>query len=431
MRCRPFSHWNLLLGGYFLAIATGIPLQAEPALEIATKRQDWSTVAETAIRLLAKNPEQHALMGQIAEARLHQDDLKACQAWLERWEAKTPEATGPMLALRGQLASASGNTSEARAHWEHSYEITPSPEVARRLSDPSLWEDEERPIFEGFMTRIARDYHFTQALNVAAEVSVRDRDWKQCEAWIGILNELHTQKAMRIAAKFEGLVNARQALAQHDKASASETPGLALAARADFFRSHQLLQLAIEDARLSLLRAPRMVAPRMTLSLCLAARGDAEAAQTLRVVVQNNQALPDETSRLKLAKLDAAVSAKVIEPATFLHRALLLADIGQPFLALDDLEAAGPALAYSAQGWSCRGDCLRIQRNHEGAREAYETSLEKDASLKAAWLGLAKLADQRADQPAAIKRYTWLVEQEPKNESFQESLARAKASLRP
>jgi len=222
----------------------------------------------------------------------------------------------------------------------------------------------------------------------------------------------------------------RQLLAQHDAHLTEEESGLGYARRANFFREHQILQLAIEDARKARALAPRMVLPRITLALCLAARGQVEELGELRVVVKDNQALIDKEIRLVLDKLDHAASASIVEPKVFLDRAAALAEAHQPYLALDDLELAGPALKSSAKGWISIGNCRAVTDDLEGAQQAFEEALNHDASSSAAWKALADLAMERADYSQAIRRLTWLAEHEPDSAEYRKQLAIAKARLR-
>ena len=432
MRCRTFFTRNLSLGGYLLLFLN--PLQAEvnlaSALVAAKKRQDWSTTAETAIRWLEKDPSQAALLEDIAHARLQQNEVDDCAKWLARWEASVDQPTAAMLALRGDLARLQDNRAEAREHWVASFELAPSQEVARSLSDSDLWNDVDRTDYESTMARVAKNYHFVQALKVTTEAAVRERDWTRCLQRIETLNNLGTQSGMSTAAIFEAVVGQREVLAQHDARVKNEHSCLNYARRADFFRAQQLLQLAIEDARKARSLAPRMVLPRITLALCLAAQKHEEELTNLRVVVRKNQALLDEKTRLALDKLDHAASESLVKPMIFLDRALVLASTSQPYLALDDLELAGPALKASAKGWTCLGKCRAIAEDTTGAQQAFEEALKQDATHADAWEALANLAMDRADYPEAIRRLTWLVKHAPDPSPFSKQRATAEARLR-
>ena len=431
MRCRTFLSRSLLLGGCLVFLTQLLPAETslQAAYDAAKKRHDWSTIAETAIRWLEKDPNQHALMGSIAAARLHQSDLQDCAKWLARWEASVDQPTAEMFALRGELALANQNLVTARASWEQSYKLAPSQQVARRLTDPDLWSKDERTVYESMMIQVCSNYHFVQAIEVANEAAIRERNWERCQEHIKNLNELGTQSGMSAAATFEAILEQRPMLAQQDAAIAKEETGLSYARRADFFRSHRMLQLAIEDARNSRSLAPRMVLPRITLALCLAARGQEEELSDLRVVVKNKQALIDKKARSVLDKLDHAASQSIVEPHVFLDRAVALASANQPYLALDDLKLAGPALKNSTKGWICVGHCRAVTDNTEGAQQAFEEALKHDANSPEAWEALADLAMERADYPQAIRRLTWLVDHKPDSHQFSKQLAIAKARL--
>ena len=255
-----------------------------------------------------QTPSQAALLGDIAHARLQQNEVDDCAKWLARWEASVDQPTAAMLALRGDLARSQDKRAEAREHWVASFELAPSQEVARSLTDSDLWDDVDRTDYESTMARVAKNYHFVQALKVTTEAAVRERDWTRCLQRIETLNNLGTQSGMSTAAIFEAVVGQREVLAQHDARVKNEHSGLNYARRADLFRAQQLLQLAIEDARKARSLAPRMVLPRITLALCLAAQKHEEELTNLRVVVRKNQALLDEKTRLALDKLDHAAS---------------------------------------------------------------------------------------------------------------------------
>ncbi|NCF85137.1 MAG: tetratricopeptide repeat protein [Verrucomicrobiaceae bacterium] len=109
---------------------------------------------------------------------------------------------------------------------------------------------------------------------------------------------------------------------------------------------------------------------------------------------------------------------------------MALASANQPYLALDDLKLAGPALKNSTKGWICVGHCRAVTDNAEGAQQAFEEALKHDANSPEAWEALADLAMERADYPQAIRRLTWLVEHKPDSHQFSKQLAIAKARLR-
>ena len=108
----------------------------------------------------------------------------------------------------------------------------------------------------------------------------------------------------------------------------------------------------------------------------------------------------------------------------------MLASTSQPYLALDDLELAGPALKASAKGWTCLGKCRAIAEDTTGAQQAFEEALKQDATHADAWEALANLAMDRADYPEAIRRLTWLVKHAPDPSPFSKQRATAEARLR-
>ena len=259
MRCRTFFARSLSFGGCLVFLTHPLPAVTDlpSTYDAAKKQRDWSTAAETAIRSLEKDPSQHTLFGGIAEARLHQNDLEDCAKWLARWEATVDQPTAEMHALRGELALSNQNLREARSYWEKSYELAPSQNVARRLTDPDLWKEDERPAYESLMVNVASSYPLTQALKIASEAAIRNRDWAHCQERVNTLNELGTQSGMSTAAALEAILEQRQLLAQHDAHLTEKESGLGYARRANFFREHQILQLAIEDARKALAEAEK------------------------------------------------------------------------------------------------------------------------------------------------------------------------------
>ena len=241
---------HLLLGGWILIlILAPTAVRAETltpaqAIEEARSKQDWSTLAETALRWWSQDPSRHNLLGEIATARLYRSELDACENWLNQWIATAPEPSSAMLALRGELAYARNDRSTARAAWEQSYERAPSEAVARRLLDSTLYSPSERGIYESYMHQIAKNYQYHHALAVSAEAHFRDRDWKSVEAAIKQLQALRTQAGLAESARLENAVKRQTILSEHDAAVLSEDAALGLARRAHFFFQRHLHQLA-------------------------------------------------------------------------------------------------------------------------------------------------------------------------------------------
>ncbi len=430
MRCRLLSHWNLLAVG-LLTLSSFARADLADAYWQARDQFDWATAAERAQRWLEADPSQQHLLGAIAEARLQLGDSDACETWLARWEATVDTPTAPMRALRGELAWARDEREEARVHWLESYALAKDLDVARRLLSPQLWAPEERAQYETMMKRVADDYRFVAAMDVAGEAAVRERDWQTVEGLINRLNQGGTRSGMKTAASFEALLREREALRALDDAIATGGNAQARARRADFFFNHERYQLAWEDTTLALTQAPRAVLPKLTLARLHARNHRHEEIRALRVVTQNDHAILDTHERLTLEEADGALSQKLISPDAFLHRALLLAQAKQPFLALDDLKAAGPALEKSAAGYHCQALCFLAHQQKQSAFEAFHQALEVDPNHEGAWAGLAKLAMERADYTEAIDRYQWLVQHHPKHARYQQELAKASARLRP
>ena len=68
-----------------------------------------------------------------------------------------------------------------------------------------------------------------------------------------------------------------------------------------------------------------------------------------------------------------------------------LASANQPYLALDDLKLAGPALKNSTKGWICVGHCRAVTDNTEGAQQAFEEALKHITShADDVWFGTGK-----------------------------------------
>ena len=430
MRYRLHPARDLRLGGCALVLLLGSPARGDlqQAYEEALARGDWATAAETAIRRLEANPEQVEIHGHIAQARWRGGDREGCELWLKRWETAGGQPAAEMLTLQGELARADGNLGEAQALWLRSYEEKADAVVARRLTNRDLWK-EERLLYESWMTRVANDFQFVDALRVSAEAAVRGRRWEELAVLIDVLNELGTRSAMKEAAAFENVVAAKALLAEHDEAIGQQASGPSLSRRAQFFLTHELLELASEDARAALARCPRLVLPKITLAVCHFRRSEYDAVRTLRVITRGNLKPLSEKRRSAIDNLDETICQSVVSPRVYLDRALELASSRQTFLALDDLEAAGPGLRDSAVGWALRGKCLSAQGDAQGAMQAFKRALEKDPENVRAWAGLASLAMARADYAEAIQRYQWLTVHAPEG-GFDSRLERARERFR-
>lgn len=432
MSCRSLSRGLLLIGSGVFLLSPVIAAEGDFA-EIyreARERQDWTTAAEAAIRWLEADPGRTHLAGEIAKARLLEGDLEAAESWLEKWEATVPEVSAGMLALRGELAHARDKPMEARDFWLRSYERQADSTVARRLMDRRLWEPEERSEYESLMNHVVGEFQFTGAIRVAAEAAIRERDWDKVAKWAAALNEAGTRPAMKVAAHLEQAMGAKKQLLAHDDAIRDLDSGLGHARRGHFFLTLDLFQLALEDATEALARSPRMVLPKITLALCQVQWNNQAAARDLRVVIVNEQAQIPDASRLRLDRLDHEVSQDDVVPEMFLKRALVLASCGQPYLALDDLNAAGPELEDSAEGWVCRGQIHMAMREPAAAKDAFDEALARDNAHQGAWAGLAQLAMDRADYAEAIERYRWLLKRNPGNEEYKVALRLAEARRR-
>lgn len=406
------------------------------ARERAREAGDWATVAELATRRHRAHPDEVAVLGELAEARLREGKRDVAKQWLDRWEEAQGEPSASMWALRGEWWQAEHNQEEARKAWEQSYELEPSLQVARFLTEESLWTDPpERLAYEALMKRIAQDHGLLKARRIAAESAARGRDWEAYGKLVRLLNDEATRSAMREAAALERMVSEKNLarLQRLDAEIASESSGLALAKRSLFFTDFGLNALGVEDGEAAAQKNPKMMLPRVAWARALWGRRDVASVRELSVVVKPESVDLLPAGLPELERLDAQVAAAAdgeIPKKALLERAQLLVTIGQPYLAELDLEALGDHVNATADGLACRGDCLMARRKRQEARDAYRRALELKDDHEGAWEGLGQIAMVTADYREAAERYGYLLQRNPENEAYQQSLSLARSRIR-
>ena len=169
-----------------------------------------------------------------------------------------------------------------------------------------------------------------------------------------------------------------------------------------FLRSDDA-ELALLDSEQAAATAPWAVRPKLFQALALIALGRGGECEALGVDrrIHLNALTPEFLDTI--SRVDGEISVEQTNPDLYIARAWQLNEIGQPRLALADVETALQHDANSAGAHAERSYALTKLGRGDEALEEIKRATELDANFAAAWQYRGELELARGDLAAAIE----------------------------
>ena len=379
-------------------------LRAE--LRQALREESYEKAVELASRVVGTAPRENGAWERLVRAQLGAGDLPGAKQTLRRWRASVARPAPKFHELTGDIAAKEEDTALALQSWEKALAgDRRNTRVLRKLA--RLHGRENRPADENAAWTALLQIE-ENATDRIARALVRRR----LHRWSEALEDFRRAQELapddpdvrRGAKLFERLGKFLAEIRELD-ARLAITPkdDQLLADRALLFLRSEDPELALEDSKAAAELAPWAVRPRLFQAAALISLGRGDECQKLQV---------DQRLRLDrltaefletISRLDAEISVERTNAELYVARAWQLNDIGQPMLALRDVETA---LRFEPNSAGARAESSYALAKLGRLDEAFEhirQATELDPNFSTAWHYRGELEMGRGEYVAAIE----------------------------
>jgi tetratricopeptide (TPR) repeat protein len=386
-------------------------LRAE--LRKAMDEQAYDRAADLARRHLKLKPQDNGTWDRLVRAQFGLHDLAGVKQALEDWRHAVPKPPLNLDEYAGDLAVAQKDDAAAIEAWNRVAGADPKnvrvlEKIARLEKRRQFWTKEDA----AWTALIAAQENAIARINRAV-------CRRRLHRWHDAFEDL--QKAQALAPDDPEVRRGAKLLERTEKilgeireldsalAISPNDPGL-LSDRALLFLRADDAELALEDAEAAGKTGSWAVRPKLFQALALTALGRSDECEQLAVrkSIRLEQLAPEFLETM--GRLDSEISAERNNAELYVSRAWQLNEIGQPALALQDVETAAQLDPKAAGACAEASYALTKLGRMPEALEQIKRATELDPNFSTAWQYRGELEMARGETLSAIESFTHAIE---------------------